>query len=165
MPSPAIAPGWHRVSIGKFSSLLDNARLDPKHFATVTCGRDDWFGTASPVNEDHVVDSGRWGFLNLAKDDGQGHLQIKVGYLVLTTPPDLSQPSHEHNTSQNPYGLLRSPWNTNNVPYLTRSRYTYNQKDGGWSLPSCAEFAQFFDEVLTQSWRSRGLHEAMSFTT
>ena len=84
---------------------------------------DDWFGPASPSNADHIIDTGRWGFTELAKDRGLHKLPIK-----------------------NPYGLLRSPWNTNPVPYLTRYRYTYSQKDGGWTLPSCKSFAKYFQQ-------------------
>ena len=43
----------------------------------------------------------------------------------------------------NPYGLLRSPWNTNDVPYLLRSRYVLGVKDAGYSLPTCGDFASY----------------------
>ena len=42
----------------------------------------------------------------------------------------------------NPYGLLRSPWNTNPVPYIMRSAKTYGVKNGGWTTPDCITFAQ-----------------------
>ena len=42
----------------------------------------------------------------------------------------------------NPYGLLRSPWNTNKVPFLMRSGWAEGQRAGGYkSLPSCADFS------------------------
>jgi len=41
----------------------------------------------------------------------------------------------------NPYGLLRSPWNTNPVPYLMRSNRTfYGFGDGFSGFPTCSAF-------------------------
>ena len=45
------------------------------------------------------------------------------------------------------YGLLRSPWNTNPVPYVLRSRYVFAKKDGGWILPSCVDFGKAFSKT------------------
>ena len=76
---------------------------------------DEWFGTASPDNPDHVLEKGRWAYTEVTKG-------------ALETSP------------RNPYGLLRSPWNTNPHPYLMRSRYVGNQLDGGWTMPGCSDF-------------------------
>ena len=101
---------------------------------------DDWFGPASPGNDDHIIDTGRWGYTSLAKDRGLHELPVK-----------------------NPYGLLRSPWNTNPTPYLTRSRYTYAQKDGGWTLPSCSSFAMYFQESKLSNFNFSGNFKFFSF--
>ncbi|KAH8046580.1 hypothetical protein JL721_12338 [Aureococcus anophagefferens] len=62
---------------------------------------DSWFGTASPANEHHVVDGGRWAYT-----------QVLSGSKALA-----------FSNLTNPYGLLRSP-GTNKTPYLTRSNFT-----------------------------------------
>ena len=47
----------------------------------------------------------------------------------------------------NPYGLLRSPWNTNPTPYLTRYRFVAGQKDAGYNLPSCEKFKHSYNTM------------------
>lgn len=81
----------------------------------------DWFGSASPNSTDHVINTGRWAYTQVAQVD-------KVA---------------GDSTISNPYGLLRSPWNTNPTPYIMRSRFTLGYEDGGWTLPDCSlwEFA------------------------
>merc|ERR1711998_747765 len=76
---------------------------------------DQWFGTASPKNAEHTITNGRWAYTSVGKQaDSDG--------------------------VRNPYGLLRSPWNTNPTPYILRHRYVYNEKDGGWTIPGCVDF-------------------------
>lgn len=91
----------------------------------------DWFGTASPDNDDHIITEGRWAYLGVGKEAN----------------PD---------GVRNPYALLRSPWNTNPMPYVMRHRYVYQEKDGGWTLPGCVDFfeawsygslGRYFDEL------------------
>ena len=79
---------------------------------------DTWFGAASPNNTDHVIEFGTWAYTKIMEKAGAG------GW----------------STIHNPYGLLRSPWNTNPTPYVTRSRYVLGLKDSGYGLPSCDEF-------------------------
>lgn len=82
----------------------------------------DWFGAASPDNENHVVDVGRW-----------NHTEILSG-TAATSFSDIT----------NPYGLLRSPWNTNKIPYLTRSNMTLGSfADGYGTLPECSLFEEY----------------------
>lgn len=89
---------------------------------------DDWFGTGSPANEDHILDTGRWAYLP-----------------VMTNAQAFS-------SITNPYGLLRSPWNTNHVPYLLRSNTTVGIfADGNMMFPTCAEFSTTLDEDLGAS--------------
>ncbi|KAJ8611033.1 hypothetical protein CTAYLR_007058 [Chrysophaeum taylorii] len=79
----------------------------------------DWFGPANPNNTDHVVDAGRWGYT--------GIMEHARAYSNVT----------------NPYGLLRSPWNTNKVPFVMRSSYVLGEYAGGFStFPSCEEFSE-----------------------
>ena len=80
---------------------------------------DEWFGTNDPSSPHHIVDKGRWAYTPIMTD--------ARGFSNIT----------------NPYGLLRSPWNTNDVPYLLRSRYVLGVKDAGYSLPTCGDFASY----------------------
>ena len=57
----------------------------------------DWFGTASPANEDHIVDEGRWAYTRVLS----GSQALAFSNLT------------------NPYGLMRSPWNTNKTPCVS----------------------------------------------
>jgi len=53
------------------------------------------------------------------------------------------------------YGLLRSPWNTNNVPYLMRSNTTfYSFADSEKSFPSCSNFAAYMNSSLSEVRRT-----------
>jgi len=76
----------------------------------------DWFGPAVPHHPDHVVDEGRWAYTPVLAD------------------------ARAFSNITNPWGLLRSPWNTNPVPYLMR----YNKVLGVYRadnfLPRCSEF-------------------------
>ena len=82
----------------------------------------DWFGAASPGRDDHVLDAGAWAY----------------------TPVRSNAASYSNVT--NAYGLLRSPWNTNAVPFLARYRYVLGNDGGGFALPSCADFVPFLND-------------------
>lgn len=80
----------------------------------------DWFGDNSPSNPSHIVTGGRFGYLPVMVD--------ARGFSDIT----------------NPYGMLRSPWNTNPTPYLMR----YNATVGSFAdendyFPNCSEFASY----------------------
>jgi len=60
---------------------------------------DDWFGSASP--KDYIIDSGRWAYT-----------------------PVMSN-SSKYSSITNAYGFMRSPWNQNKIPYVTRHNQTY----------------------------------------
>ena len=81
---------------------------------------DDWFGPANPKDAKHVVDTGRWAYT-----------------------PVMQHARHFSNVT-NPYGLLRSPWNTNPVPYLMRSRNTVGVQDAKYTMPRCDSFQDAF---------------------
>jgi len=84
---------------------------------------DGWFGAASPNNDKHVIDAGRWAYTPIARE------------------------ASNYTRTHNPYGLLRSPWNTNPTPFLTRFRYTVGQKDAGYNLPSCQKFKTSYNAM------------------
>ena len=85
---------------------------------------DDWFGSADPGGDDHVITKGRWAW----------------------TPVERIRPDGKFTSNiTNPYGLLRSPWNTNPIPYLMRSRYTMGVRDALYHLPTCADFQKVLE--------------------
>ncbi|KAJ8610812.1 hypothetical protein CTAYLR_006440 [Chrysophaeum taylorii] len=95
-------------------------------WATSPIFGDAWFGSANPNNADHVVDAGRWAYV--------GVMEHARSYSNVT----------------NPYGLLRSPWNTNKIPFVMRSSYVLGKFAGGFStFPSCDEFSM---ALLTNAW-------------
>ena len=90
---------------------------------------EDWYGSNSPTSDDHVIDSGRWAYTKV--------LKVK------------SKSDKSFSSILNPYGLLRSPWNTNPVPYVMRSNHTaFVFADGYTTFPTCASFAGFVGESL-----------------
>lgn len=79
---------------------------------------ENWFGSNSPNNDKHVIDTGRWAFTPILKD------------------------ARAFSNITNPYGLLRSPWNTNPEPYVMRSNKTLGiLADNDDTFPTCEEFA------------------------
>ena len=87
---------------------------------------DDWFGTVLTNDTDRVVTTGRWAYTPV--------LEHARGFSNIT----------------NPYGLLRSPWNTNPTPYLMRSRYTVGHlSDGYTTFPYCSCFSSF---MMDSTW-------------
>lgn len=79
-----------------------------------------WFGHVSSKQSDHAIDTGKWAFTevkNVGKDSPLIH---------------------------NPFGLLRSPWNVNQSPYITRSEFVDSYKSFGGELPSCQAYMECF---------------------
>lgn len=88
--------------------------------------QDDWFGDNSPNNPDHVVDQGRWKYTHVMTD------------------------AREFSHTTNPYGLLRSPWNTNPIPYLMRHNKTIGEfADANARFPNCTDFAGYISDGTT----------------
>ena len=81
-----------------------------------------WFGNIDSLsNDDHIVDQGRFAFTPVMNARNAGYMNIT-----------------------NPYGLLRSPWNVNKVPFVMRSSYVMGDKyDSFTSLPSCTQFQEY----------------------
>ncbi|CAM9764660.1 unnamed protein product, partial [Ectocarpus sp. 4 AP-2014] len=84
-----------------------------------TIFNDDWFGEFSPRNELHTVTKGRWAFLPIQ--------------------PDAWDSVH------NPYGLLRSPWNLNPTPFVTRHNATSSMS--ATAMVSCSVYLSCFDST------------------
>ncbi|CAN0067281.1 unnamed protein product, partial [Ectocarpus fasciculatus] len=84
----------------------------------------DWFGDASPDNSLHTVDNGRWAYLPV---------------MQASTANDATDFVH------NPYGLLRSPWNVDGTPFVTR----YNLTNGvdTTDVVSCGQYQACFDST------------------
>jgi len=81
---------------------------------------DQWFGTNAPSNKDHVVDTGRFAYTPVMAD------------------------AREFSSITNPYGLLRTPWNTSPVPYVMRNNETFfHFADDYSAFPSCSDFATY----------------------
>jgi hypothetical protein len=85
---------------------------------------DYWFGSNSPNNDLHIVDQGRFAYSPVYK-------------------------ANDFSDVVNPYGLLRSPWNTNPTPYVMRyNRTFFSFGDSEASMPTCSEFASFMGSDL-----------------
>ena len=83
---------------------------------------DDWFGPAYTENS-NIVSSGRWAFTGV-----------------------------EASQEGNAFGLLRAPWNMNDIPYLTRSNATY-----GFSLSDVPSCEDHYDVMQLLTWETFGL--------
>ena len=89
---------------------------------------DDWFGPIPNASSNYVVDGGG-----------------RFSYLPVMTA---SQGARDYSTITNSYGMLRSPWNQNPVPYLSRSRAIFGVDDTT-SLPDCSAFYWAFNDTTT----------------
>ena len=56
------------------------------------------------------------------------------------------QDARKFSAITNPYGLLRSPWNTNPVPYLTRYSQVLSAARARYSLTTCDDFSAALSE-------------------
>ena len=107
--------------------------------------QDEWFGRSA--GEDLEYAGGGNGD---DLDETSTHV-IKTGRWAYTATPRVNADNKETNGFvRNAYGLLRSPWNTNPTPYLTRSGTVSGVQS--WSeLPSCAEYEEcFYSESLAE---------------
>ncbi|CAM9679410.1 unnamed protein product [Phaeothamnion confervicola] len=91
------------VSIPYWEYTLDayELGLTPEELRESVVFSESWFGDINPRNEFGVVSTGRWAYTPVRKEAWQ--------------------------FVHNPYGLLRTPWNTNPAPYLTRHGAINNQ--------------------------------------
>jgi len=101
--------------------LDDNWRASPVFDPT-------WFSPATTkTNNESIVDKGRFAFT-----------------------PVLDARNAGYSNQTNPYGLLRSPWNVNKVPYLLRYDYVLSDEyDGYTTFPKCSQFQAY---LTTSQW-------------
>ncbi|CAN0120597.1 unnamed protein product [Pylaiella littoralis] len=109
--NPAVSIPYWEYTVESSSGLTD--------YGESVVFEDDWFGEASPDNNLHTMDRGRWAYLPLMKDAWD----------------------YVHNS----YGLLRTPWNTDSTPYVTRHNKTNGQDITG--VVTCGQYQNCFDEV------------------
>ena len=94
---------------------------------------DDWFGNISPDNDDHVIDEGIW------------------AYTPVPTYPN-SEDDDDTSIVMNAYGLLRSRWNQNNVPYVTRYNQSYGITPSFGMAPTCYDHFNVLNQY--SDWES-----------
>ena len=87
--------------------------------------REDWLGALSPASSDHAIDEGRWAYTE-----------------VHAYPKDA-----DADVIRNPYGLLRSPWNTDKTPFITRYKDVLGVRGGGFSMPGCSDFKTTYQKT------------------
>ncbi len=115
---PTIAmPYWEYSMDGEL--YTDYTWVDSEVFQS------DWFGAASPDNEDHVITSGLWAFTDMPNGDAYADWNIaEEGSL---------------NPYINAYGVMRAPWNNNPQSSIGRYNFSYGSflRDIQ-TRPSCA---------------------------
>lgn len=84
--------------------------------------QDSWFGRARDASTaGHVIAKGRWAYTPVMSDAGS------------------------FSNITNAFGLLRSPWNANPTPYVTRHFKVLNLTQGGYpTFPDCGTIYQCF---------------------
>ena len=100
---------------------------DGSDYVTSNIFNDDWFGPieSSDHPEHHIVNQGVFAYTRI-KSKGNGTTSIT-----------------------NPYGLLRSPWNTNPTPYVMRHKAVFGRSGDGYStFPACTDFQDY----LSSEW-------------
>jgi len=90
------------VTLPYWDFTLESTLYSPTTFRDSGVFSSDWFGDAVCNNSYHTPEEGRFAYVPVMKD--------ATNYSMLV----------------NPYGLLRSPWNADPTPYLTRSSLIYN---------------------------------------
>ena len=116
-----------RIAMPYWDYSLDAHALDTD-WANSTIFADDWFGRASPLNGEHIVDRGRWAYLGIRQN------------------------ARAFSNITNAYGFLRSPWNTEPRPYLTRSKMVLDYPNAGYeTLPTCADMKMCFNSTSVSS--------------
>ncbi|KAH8059542.1 hypothetical protein JL721_9282 [Aureococcus anophagefferens] len=124
-----------RVAAHYWDYTIDASLNETDQFSSSLLFSEDWFGTPSPVNGRHVVDAGRFAFTKV------------------------KSAAREFSAITNPYGLLRSPWNTNSAPYLMRFQQVMGVKYDDYSLAGCSVFTdtlQNFDSIAAFTSKLNG---------
>ena len=122
---------------------------------------DDWFSPAtSSTNAKHIVDKGRWAFTRVVSCAVTTTRQSGLGDRS-TPAPRKENPSRRlvpaqvvsgegYSNVTNPFGLLRSPWNVNNAPFLMRRDAVLGDGGDGYdAFPSCDDFSSYVTKNQT----------------
>ena len=97
--------------------------------------QEDWFGPASPASK--AIDAGRFAYLSVHKHPTNDSESVVPGFPLVT----------------NAYGLTRSPWNMNKVPYVTRHNQSYGFPLDYTILPGCSDM---YNQMLQPLWSQFG---------
>ncbi|CAM9942282.1 unnamed protein product [Scytosiphon promiscuus] len=85
------------IALPYWDFTVEGTLMDWSNFRTSSIFSDDWFGSAAPGNAMRTPDRGRFGYIPTMLD------------------------AAEYSVVHNSYGMLRSPWNNDPTPFLTRS--------------------------------------------
>ncbi|CBJ26075.1 tyrosinase-like protein 2 [Ectocarpus siliculosus] len=114
------------VTVPYWDFTLESTFFGSSDFRSSGVFADDWFGAASPDNDLHTPTKGRFGYVPAMAD------------------------AKEFSKVYNSYGVLRSPWNNDPSPFMTRSSMIYgffnNLKPSG-----CFEYSH---ALRHQDWMS-----------
>ena len=118
-------------------ALKRDSTVDPLHvwYASEVFD-DDWFGPSSPGSR--AIDTGRFAYLSVRKHDTKAeNASVLPGFPLVT----------------NAFGLTRSPWNMNRIPYVTRHNQSYGFPLDYTILPGCADM---YNQMLQPLWSQFG---------
>lgn len=108
------------ISLPYWEYTMDGYKYD--EWTSSPMFRPDWFGEASPSNEDHKInDGGPWDSMKVP--DGSAYKDWDIATTKSLNP------------FVNAYGAMRSPWNNNPTEYLGRFNLTYGK--AMTSFPTC----------------------------
>lgn len=133
---------YHLLYSLLYSEYGMDSILYPNNFADSPIFKDDWFGQANPLNDEHRVEGGRWSQIKMPSGEKYASWSIsETGKL---------------NPFVNPYGIMRSPWNKNPSQYITRHNSTYGMTQYS-SMPTCSTlrgcfFSKSVVKVRMLSW-------------
>ncbi|CAM9620524.1 unnamed protein product, partial [Laminaria digitata] len=112
------------IALPYWDFTIEGTYFDWSSFRSSSVFSDDWFGDAAPDNEMKTPERGRFAFV-----------------------PAMMGATH-YSQTHNAYGMLRSPWNNDPNPFLTRHDheigFVNNKKPSG-----CEEYR---DSMLVDNW-------------
>lgn len=117
------------ISMPYWEYSLDAYNFGSKWFQQSEMFEKQWFGEVHTNDSvTHAVPKGRWAYTPIMAD------------------------ASSYSPIYNAWGLLRSPWNEDPTPYLTRSNSIFSYLDAGYTtLPECSTLmACFVSETVTE---------------
>eukprot|EP00611_Tribonema_gayanum_P026172 TRINITY_DN614_c0_g1_i2.p1 TRINITY_DN614_c0_g1~~TRINITY_DN614_c0_g1_i2.p1 ORF type:complete len:636 (-),score=156.71 TRINITY_DN614_c0_g1_i2:706-2613(-) len=105
------------VSVPYWDFTLESTFYEPATWRDSPVFSGDWFGEASPDNDLHTPNKGRFAYV-----------------------PTMNN-AREFSKVYNSYGLLRAPWNADPTPFMTRSKKVYGL-DNNMKPSGCLEYAK-----------------------